>query len=170
MSLPDRTNVVLIGMPGTGKSTVGVVLAKRLSMGFVDTDLEIQSREGRPLQATVDDVGYEKLRDIEEQVLLDLDAEHSVIATGGSAVYGKAGMEQVRRHGVIVFIDTALEELQRRVGDFAGRGIAMRPGQTFADLYAERQPLYKQHAELTIDCAGKSLEQVCEAIAAALDR
>lgn len=154
-------------MPGSGKSTVGVVLAKRLSLGFLDTDLEIQAREGRPLQATVDDVGYQELRRIEEQVVLDLSVERHVIATGGSVVYEPRGMEHLRRHGVLVHLLVPLEELRRRVGDFSTRGLAMRPDQSFDDLYAEREPLYEQHAEVTIDCRGLTLEQVCDAIAAA---
>ena len=147
----NRTNVVLIGMPGTGKSTVGVVLAKRLSLGFVDTDLLIQAREGRPLQATVDEVGYQELRRIEERVVLDLAVEHHVIATGGSVVYEPRGMEHLRQHGVVVHLDTPLEELRRRVGDFSARGVAMRPDQSIDEFYAARAPLYEQHAAVTID-------------------
>ncbi|MEO1498533.1 MAG: shikimate kinase [Planctomycetota bacterium] len=164
----DKSNVVLIGMPGTGKSTVGVVLAKRLSLGFVDTDLLIQAREGRPLQATADDVGYQELRRIEERVVLDLVVERHVIATGGSVVYEPRGMEHLRQHGVVVHLDTPLAELRRRVGDFSGRGVAMRPDQSFDDLYAEREPLYEQHAEITIDCGGLTLETVCDQVVEAL--
>ncbi|TWT41613.1 shikimate kinase [Botrimarina hoheduenensis] len=165
-----RTNLVLIGMPGSGKSTVGVVLAKRLSLGFVDTDLVIQAREGRPLQATVDALGYEALRDIEEQTLLELAVERHVIATGGSVIYSEPGMSRLAAHGVVVHLDVPLDELVRRVGDFSLRGIAMRPDQSFANLFAERRPLYAQHAQHTIDCQGLDLEQVCQQIIAVVDR
>jgi shikimate kinase len=160
----DRSNIVLIGMPGAGKSTVGVILAKQTSRDFIDTDLLIQASEERTLQTIADRDGYLALRAIEEQILLSLDLAHHVIATGGSAAYSRAAMDHLRRHGVVVFLHLPFEELQQRVRDFATRGIARAPQQSFADLYEERLPLYTKYADVTIACRGLNQEQVSEAI------
>ena len=163
-----RTNVVLIGMPGSGKSTVGVVLAKRLGMGFVDVDLVIQSAEGRTLQDIVDTEGYVALREAEERAMLSLQVDNAVVATGGSAVYSEPGMAWLRRHGRVILLRVDLATLQRRVGDASRRGIAMRPGQSFASLFEERAPLYEAAADLAVDAAGPTTEAVCERVETAL--
>lgn len=165
----NRSNLVLIGMPGSGKSTVGVVLAKRLGKGFVDTDLLIQAAAGRTLQQIVDEEGYEALRAAEEAALIGLDTANHVVATGGSAVYSTAGMANLKGQGVLVYLEVGLPTLQERIGDFSARGIAMRPDQSYAQLYEERVVLYRQHAEIKVDGSGPTTEAVCERIEAALD-
>jgi shikimate kinase len=167
ISAPDKSNIVLIGMPGSGKSTVGVILAKLTSLSFLDTDLLIQISEQRPLQEIVDSQGYMALRAIEERILLGIECKGHVIATGGSAVYSQPAMERLRLDGVIVFLDVDLPTLESRVRDFAGRGLAKRPEQSFADLFAERVALYKKYAEITINCSRLTHEEACVEIIAA---
>lgn len=161
-------NLVLIGMPGSGKSTVGVLLAKRLGLGFIDTDLLIQEQAGRTLQDIVDQDGYEALRHLEEQVLLKLDVRHKVISTGGSAVYSARAMEHLRSSGTLVFLDIPLELVIERIGDHSMRGISRRPDQSLAELFAERFQLYSFWADLTVPGAGRNQEQVCDAVMAGL--
>jgi shikimate kinase len=163
-----RSNIILIGMPGSGKSTVGVILAKLTSKGFIDTDLLIQSSEGRALQEIVDADGYLELRRIEERILLGIDVRDYVIATGGSAVYSRRAMERLAKEGIIIFLDADLATLQTRVSDFASRGLAKRPEQSFADLFEERVALYRKYAEITINCSGLNHEEACAEIAASL--
>jgi shikimate kinase len=156
-----HSNVVLIGMPGAGKSTVGARLAARTSRGFVDTDALIVASEGRPLQEIVDMAGYMTLRRIEEEVILGLRLSDHVVATGGSAAYSDAAMTHLKAHGLVVFLDCDMETLESRVGDFEARGLAKRPDQGFAELFAERLALYRKYADVTVECAGLSEEEVC---------
>jgi shikimate kinase len=164
MARDDSTNIVLIGMPGAGKSTVGVLLAKHTARAFVDTDLLIQISQQKPLQRVLDESGYMALRRIEERILLSLDLRDHVIATGGSAAYSAAAMGHLKSHGVVVFLQVAFEELRRRVKDFDTRGIARAPEQTFTDLYEERSALYEKYADITIDCGDLDQEQVSDSI------
>jgi len=153
-------NIVLIGMPGAGKSTVGVILAKQTSRDFVDTDLLIQTAQQKPLQQILDDRGHMALREIEEQILLSLNLRNHVIATGGSAAYSSAAMDHLKTDGVAVFLHVAFDALLQRVKDFGTRGIARAPEQTFSDLYEERLALYQKYADITIDCAALDQEEV----------
>lgn len=156
-------------MPGSGKSTVGVILAKLLSYDFLDTDVLIQSSQRRALQDIVDRDGHLALRTIEEDTLLSLDLQHHVIATGGSAVYSAAAMAHLAAIGTVVFLDVDLATLEGRVNNLATRGLVRRPGQSLADLFAEREALYKQAADITINCTGMTQEAVCSAIIARLE-
>lgn len=151
-------------MAGAGKSTVGIVLAKRLSRDFLDTDILIQTAEGRLLQDIVDGDGYMALRKIEEGILLGLCCRNYVIATGGSAVYSHQAMSHLKAHGTVIFLNVDMQTLQSRVADYATRGLAKRPDQTFADLFAERFALYAKYADLTIDGNGITHEEVCARI------
>jgi len=159
-----KTTIALIGMPGAGKSTVGVILAKLTARGFIDTDVLIQMSEQRSLQEIIDSEGYLVLRSREERVLLGLECRGHVIATGGSAVYSHTAMEHLRTLGSIVFLDADLPTLESRVRDFGTRGIAQRPGQGFADLFEERRPLYLAYADIVVPCSGLTQEMVCAAI------
>lgn len=160
----QTANVILIGMPGAGKSTVGVLLAKRISRDFLDTDILIQAVQGRPLQEIVDTDGYMELRKIEEATLLGLSVRNHVIATGGSAAYSAAAMAHLRSTGTTVFLDVDITVLQSRVRDFATRGLAKRADQTFADLFAERLPLYRKYADITIGCSDLTQDEICARI------
>ena len=164
-----KSNIILTGMPGSGKSTIGVILAKLTGRDFIDTDILIQTAEGRTLQDIVDKDGHMALRRIEEDILLDITCRRHVIATGGSAVYSRRAMEHLVSDGVIVFLDADIDTLESRVKDFTRRGLAKRPDQSFADLFAERVPLYRKYAEITVTCAGQSHDEVCARIIDRLD-
>ncbi|MEK6743579.1 MAG: shikimate kinase [Nitrospirota bacterium] len=160
----NDVSIVLIGMPGAGKSTVGVMLAKLTCRSFVDTDVLIQSSQGRPLQDIVDREGHLALRAIEEQVILQFDCRNCVIATGGSAVYSPAAMAHLKRHGIVVFLDAELPVLEARVRDLDTRGLAKRPDQSFRQLFEERVPLYAKYADVTIACGRLTHDEVCARI------
>lgn len=158
-------NIVLIGMPGSGKSTVGVLLAKRLGLGFTDTDLLIQQETGCTLQTIVDTEGYETLRQVEARVLQGLNVRGQVISTGGSAVYSEAAMAHLSSNGIVVFLDIPLAEVMGRIGDFSLRGISRHPDQTLEDLFDERLALYSRYGQIVIRADRKTPDQVCEAVA-----
>ncbi len=152
-------NIILIGMPACGKSTLGVLLAKTLGMSFIDTDLLIQESEGELLQHIINTRGLQAFMDVEERVLSGVEAEHAVIATGGSAVYSDKAMQHLRSIGKVVYIRLPLEEIMVRLRNIKTRGVAMNPGQTLEDLYAQRTPLYEKYADITIDTSGRVLEE-----------
>lgn len=164
-----KSNLVLIGMPGSGKSTVGVILAKRTSHDFVDTDVVIQSVEHRSLQAIMDTEGYLKLREIEARVLQTLKLENHIISTGGSAVYSDAAMQHLRRNGTTIYLDVSVATLRERITDYETRGIAKRPDQSFDDLFEERTRLYRKYADLVVKGDGMSQDAVCNHIIRELD-
>jgi shikimate kinase len=157
-----HNNVILIGMPGAGKSTIGVMLAKRMAKDFVDTDVLIQVVTGRSLQHILNENGYLGLRDVEEKVILSLDCDSHVIATGGSAAYSSRAMHHLSGQGTVVFLDVPFEVIEARVTDYGTRGIARREEQSFHDLYEERRPLYERYAEITVLCGTKNQDQVCD--------
>jgi shikimate kinase len=161
-------NIVLIGMPGCGKSTVGVLLAKRLGLGFIDTDLIIQQETGRTLQTIVDGDGYQTLRRVEARVLLALNLSGHVIATGGSAVYSSSAMAHLAGDGTVVFLNIPLEEVKRRIGDHSLRGISRQPDQTLDNLFRERFELYSRYAQICIPADRQTPEQVCDALVSEL--
>ena len=157
-------NVVLIGMPGCGKSTVGVLLAKSLGMAFMDTDVVFQAREGRKLQPMIDEIGIEAFLKKEEEAILAIDCDRTVIATGGSVVYGSLGMKHLHAHGIVVYIRLPYTEIERRLSNLATRGVALKDNQTLYDLYQERIPLYEAEADIVFDADGLEIEQTVSAI------
>ena len=155
------SNLILIGMPGSGKSTIGVILAKKSSRDFIDTDVLIQSHEHRALQDIVDKDGYMALRNIEEKWVLNLDVENTVIATGGSVVYSEKSMAHLAGLGSIIFLDLSLANLGKRISDYHQRGVARRPDQSFAELFEERSELYQRYAQITFPCDDFNQEAIC---------
>ncbi|EEP28947.1 shikimate kinase [Shuttleworthella satelles] len=146
-----KSNIVLIGMPGCGKSTVGVILAKVLKKRFVDTDLVIQEKTGKLLRETIAEEGIEGFNAIEDRILASLQAEDAVIATGGSAVYGANAMAHLREIGLVVYLRLSYAGVEARLGSLEARGVVHRPGQTLRDLYEERILLYEQYADIVVD-------------------
>lgn len=152
-------NIVLIGMPGCGKSTVGVLLAKAMGMAFVDTDVVLQAREHRKLQEMIDDIGIDAFLKKEEEMIVSLACDHTVIATGGSVVYGRRAMAHLHERGTVVYIRLPYSEIKRRLSNLATRGVTLRPGQTLFDLYEERISLYEAEADLVYDAANADIER-----------
>ena len=161
-------NIILIGMPGAGKSTVGVVLAKILGKDFEDIDLIIQRKEKRRLQNIIDSDGLQKFLEIEENALLDADFNTTVIATGGSAVMSEKGMLNLKKSSTVVYLKLSLEAITKRIHNLSSRGIAMEKGQTISDIFEIRRKLYEKYADIVIDCENCSIEQVIEKIRTAL--
>jgi len=159
-SMHHHENIVLIGMPGAGKSTVGVILAKSLGMQFVDTDILIQERSGRMLQEILDLDGPDAFKRIEEETILSLRPHHAVIATGGSVVCSEAAMAHLKSAGVVVYLEISYEEMEARLKNITTRGIVLLPDQSLRGMYDERIPLYERYADLTIACSGEDLESV----------
>ena len=160
---PGR-NIVLIGVPGAGKSTVGVVLAKELRMQFIDTDLLIQERCGRLLQEILDDGGPDSFKEIEEEVVLSLDCRNTVLATGGSVVFSGRAMEHLRKGGIIVWLDISRERMEERLRNSAMRGIVLAKGESLRAMYNERMPLYRNYADVTIACSDDDVERIVRKI------
>lgn len=158
----------MIGMPGAGKSTVGVVLAKRIGYAFVDADLVIQSREGMLLHEIISRRGVEGFWKVEESVGESIEAHRTVVATGGSAVYGERAMRHYKQIGTVVYLSLPLQAIEERLGDLSMRGVTLKEGQDLAALYAERQPLYERYADQTVDCRDLSIREIVEKIASFL--
>jgi len=161
-------NIVLIGMPGSGKSTVGVVLAKALGLRFVDVDLLIQEREGALLQQLIDSRGVERFLDLERDAICSLDCRGAVVAPGGSCVCREESIAHMRQLGVVVYLRLPLEDVAGRIQNMASRGIALSPGQTLADVYQYRAPLYERCAHITVPAGGQGLPGTVEAVKKAL--
>lgn len=160
-----KDNIILIGMPGAGKSTLGVLLAKALNYGFADTDLMIQIRYGKKLYEIIDEQGLSYFLSAENQVLSQIQLNRTVIATGGSAVFGTLAMEHLGSIGTIVYIRLGCEEIERRVRNIKTRGIVMEQGQSLKDLYKQRIPLYEKYADIIVDADGMTIEECVKMIA-----
>lgn len=160
----EKSNIVLIGMPGSGKSTVGVILAKMLTKRYLDTDILLQNIEKRSLQDIIDAEGHMVLREIEERVLSDIQCKNHIVATGGSAAYSEPAMLHLKNDGIIVFLHANLQALKQRIHNYETRGLAKRPDQSFQDLFDERFALYQKYADITIQCSDLTQDQVCDHI------
>lgn len=168
--VPGKDNIVLIGMPGAGKSTLGIVLAKIMCYKFVDADLLIQESCDKSLQRLIDTLGPDAFLEIENQVLSEMKFEHSIISTGGSAIYSDAAMEHLSQIGRIVYLKISFEELKERLADFSDRGVVMKGGigMSLRDLYDERLPLYEKYADITVDVDDLSITAAARKVAHAL--
>jgi shikimate kinase len=155
-------NVILIGMPSAGKSTVGVLLAKRLGYKFVDVDLVIQERTGKLLKEIIADEGMDGFLAVENRINAGIREDRAVICPGGSVIYGAEAMENLCGQGIVIYLKISLEELLRRIGDVKDRGVALRDGMTLADLMEERRPYFERYADYTIDEEGKNLGRVVD--------
>lgn len=156
-------NIILVGMPGAGKSTLGVLLAKAMGKLFVDTDIIIQQKTKRLLQDIIDNDGTDAFLNLEEEILLSVNEENTVIATGGSAVYSEKAMEHFRKSGKIVYLHVDFAEIEKRVTNITTRGIVLKNGKSLADAFDERKPLYDRHADIVVDCTGNTVEEsVCQ--------
>lgn len=152
----ELNNITLIGMPASGKSTVGVLLAKRLGLSFVDVDILIQEKEKRLLKEIIADVGDDGFMEIENRINAELDVERSVIAPGGSVIYGKEAMEHLKEISTVVYLKLSYEDVKERLGDLVDRGVVLKDGMTLLDLYHERVPYYEKYADITVDETGVS--------------
>ena len=157
-----RDNIVLIGMPGVGKSTVGVILAKVLGYQFLDADLVIQEQEGKLLRQIIDEVGTEGFIEVENRVNASLDCSRTIIATGGSVVYGAEAMKHLKEIGTVVYLEVPFSTIDKRLSDIKGRGVVLKKGQTLYDLYEERTLLYEQYADICVSEDGLNVEETVE--------
>ena len=161
-----KTNITLIGMPASGKSSVGIVLAKRLGKKFVDTDIVIQERYGKLLKELIKEYGDDGFRKIEDEVNASLDVTNSIISPGGSVVYGTKAMEHLKEISVVIYLELSYTAIKSRLGDLRERGITLKEGQTLKDLYLERTPLYEKYADITVNEMKKTLantiDEICE--------
>lgn len=151
-------NIVLIGMPGAGKSTIGVLLAKALKMPFIDTDLLIQQKYNMFLQDIIDKYGIKRFLSIEEEVAVSIDLKNHVIATGGSVVYSDAALKHFKRDGFVVYLKLRFDEIEKRISNISSRGIAKEKDKTLMELYNERIPLYEKYADITVNCSDMNIE------------
>jgi len=153
-------NIILIGMPGAGKSTAGVIIAKTLGLNFIDTDIVIQEHDGRLLQEIIDGVGPEVFKQIEETTILTLQCHNTVIATGGSVVFSRSAMEHLKSGGIVVYLKISFEEMERRLKNITTRGIVLVAGESLCEMYNERIPLYEKYADITINGSDTDFETV----------
>lgn len=170
MRIRDMKNIVLIGMPGVGKSTAGVVLAKVLGYEFIDADLIIQQQEGKLLREIIAEVGTDGFIEVENRVNSQIEVEKSVIATGGSVVYGKEAMLHLKEIGTVVYLKVSYDILEKRLHDIKGRGVVLKDGQDLRGLYEERVPLYEKYADITVCEDNLNVEQTIEKITEQLNK
>lgn len=165
-----KHSITLIGMPSAGKSTVGVLLAKRLGYSFLDVDIVIQEKTGKMLKEIIREQGLDGFMEVENRINAEVDAECTVIAPGGSVIYGKEAMENLKSLGLVVYLKISYEELCRRVGDVVDRGVVLKDGMTLADLYQERCAYFERYADVTVDEEGKSLGDVVDELRAEMEK
>lgn len=166
--MEQKTNIVLIGMPGVGKSTIGVILAKVLGYSFLDADLLIQEQEGKLLREIIEEKGTDGFIEVENRVNASIRADRAIIATGGSVVYGKEAMEHLKEIGRVVYLKVSYAILEKRLADIKGRGVVLKEGQTLETLFEERSKLYEQYADIEVSEEGLDVEQTVEKLVEAL--
>lgn len=167
--MEQKTNIVLIGMPGVGKSTIGVILAKVLGYSFLDADLLIQEQEGKLLREIIEEKGTDGFIEVENRVNASIRADRAIIATGGSVVYGKEAMEHLKEIGRVVYLKVSYAILEKRLADIKGRGVVLKEGQTLETLFEERSKLYEQYADIEVSEEGLDVEQTVEKLGEALE-
>ena len=155
-----KSNIILIGMPGVGKSTVGVLLAKASGRYFLDTDVHIQAMENRTLQSILDEKGKDDFCRMEQELIIRIDIKNAVIATGGSVVYSQKAMNHLSANGIIVHLDLDYRSVEKRITNLSTRGVVKEKHQSLKDLYDKRQPVYQKYAQITINCADKNQDQI----------
>ncbi len=158
----SRKNIVFVGMPASGKSTVGVIVAKVMGMNFIDSDIVIQQRENAILNELIEEYGIDDFLKREEQALLSINVDNTVIATGGSAIYSDAGMKHLSNNATIIYLKVSLDNLKDRLTDLKARGVVIRPGESIEQMYATRSVLYEKYADIIVEEKGTSIEDtVC---------
>ncbi|MBQ3923915.1 MAG: shikimate kinase [Firmicutes bacterium] len=162
-------NITLIGMPACGKSMTGLMMAKKFGYNYIDTDLLIQGRENKRLFEILDEYGPDEFNQIEEEVIASIRTVNTIIATGGSAIYGPRAMKNLSELSTIVYIELTCETIIERLGDFALRGISLQPGETIQDIYDRRVPLYEKYAHITVNTEGLTLDEACDKIMEAVN-
>lgn len=167
--MEQKTNIVLIGMPGVGKSTIGVILAKVLGYSFLDADLLIQEQEGKLLREIIEEKGTDGFIEVENRVNASIRADRTIIATGGSVVYGKEAMEHLKEISRVVYLKVSYAILEKRLADIKGRGVVLKEGQTLETLFEERSKLYEQYADIEVSEEGLDVEQTVEKLVEALE-
>lgn len=164
-----RDNITLIGMPASGKSTVGVLLAKRLGYSFVDVDIVIQEKEGKLLKEIIAESGDDGFLEVENRINKELQVRHSVIAPGGSVIYGKEAMEHLKEISTVVYLKLSLNDVMERLGNLVDRGVVLKDGMTLKDLYEERVPYYESYADITIDETGLEAGKIVDELRAIME-
>lgn len=162
-------NIILIGMPGVGKSTLGVILAKVIGYHFVDADIVIQQQEGKLLKDIIEEKGVEGFIQIEDRINSEINSKKSVISTGGSVVYGENAMKHYKNIGKILYLKLGYDQIAKRLGDIRNRGVVLKEGQSLAGLYDERCVLYEKYADITVDETGLGIEATLDEVLKALD-
>ena len=165
-----KGNIILIGMPGSGKTTIGTELSEKIGYGYIDSDSVIVAREGMRLPQIIEAKGREGFLDIEAKVNSELCADRCVIATGGSVIYRASAMEKLKTLGTIVYLKLSYETIKSRLGDLKARGVALKEGFTLKDLYEERTPLYEKYADIAVELDGKTVMESVEAVAKAVQK
>ncbi|TYQ14909.1 UNVERIFIED_CONTAM: shikimate kinase [Acetivibrio alkalicellulosi] len=159
-----KSNIALIGMPGCGKSTIGILLAKTMRKDFIDTDLLIQQKHGNLLQDIIDNEGLKQFLAYEEKVVVDIDVKNHVIATGGSVIHSNAGLNHLKRDSILIYLQLRFDEIDSRIKNISSRGIAMEKGGSLIELFNKRVPLYEKHGDIIINCSNKHMEDIISEI------